>query len=111
MKKLGTVLFGLLILLLVSSCADDKKFVNIDKDGVKTTLVAEPYGWANEDSKKIEGVEYELCVGNIILDVIFCETIVVPIILTGWQLYEPVGYETQNTAYIEDGIIKYKDNE
>lgn len=58
-------------------------------DGTK--FVAEPYGWANYQTKKIEGVTYEACIGNIAV-----ETIVIPIWLTGWELYEPVSFVEPN---------------
>lgn len=73
MKKL----FGLLLIAIIalSSCADSKTFERADG----TKFVAEPYGWANYQTKKIEGVTYEACIGNIVWDVIAGETIVIPI--------------------------------
>lgn len=68
MKKL----FGLLLIAIIalSSCADSKTFERADG----TKFVAEPYGWANYQTKKIEGVTYEACIGNIVWDVmIMCE--------------------------------------
>lgn len=90
MKKL----FGLLLIAIIalSSCADSKTFERADG----TKFVAEPYGWANYQTKKIEGVTYEACIGNIVLDVIAVETIVIPILLTGWELYEPVSFVEPN---------------
>lgn len=72
MKKL----FGLLLIAIIalSSCADSKTFERADG----TKFVAEPYGWANYQTKKIEGVTYEACIGNIVWDVIAVETIVIP---------------------------------
>jgi hypothetical protein len=39
------------------------------------------------------GVRYEVCWGNVFWSVILCETIVVPVILVGWYLWEPVGLD------------------
>lgn len=86
MKKLLILLTT--VLALCVACADSKTFERTDG----TKFVAEPYGWANYQSKKIEGVTYEVCFGNIVWDVIAVETIVIPIGLTGWELYEPVSY-------------------
>lgn len=63
MKKL----FGLLLIAIIalSSCADSKTFERADG----TKFVAEPYGWANYQSKKIEGVTYEACFENIVWDI------------------------------------------
>lgn len=90
MKKL----FGLLLIAIIalSSCADSKTFERADG----TKFVAEPYGWANYQTKKIEGVTYEACIGNIVLDVIAIETVVIPVLLTGWELYEPVSFVEPN---------------
>lgn len=90
MKKL----FGLLLIAIIalSSCADSKTFERADG----TKFVAEPYSWANYQTKKIEGVTYEACIGNIVWDVIAVETIVIPIWLTGRELYEPVSFVEPN---------------
>lgn len=84
-------LFLLLIIVaalitVMTSCADSKTFK--DKNGKEFT--AQPYGWANADARKIDTVVYEASVGNVVCSVIFAESIVVPIWLTGWQIMEPV---------------------
>ena len=84
MKK---VLCLLACVCLLCGCAENKVFTK--KDG--STFVAKPYGWMNQD-KEIDGVEYELCTTNIVLSVVFSETIAAPILLTGLELYEPVAY-------------------
>jgi hypothetical protein len=90
MKKLFAI-FGALMILM-ASCADSMTFNTQDADtGVTQTITAEPYGWMNQH-KKIEGVEYQICVGNVVWDILLCETIVVPVVLTGVALYEPVKY-------------------
>lgn len=91
MKKF-IVLF--MMILAMMSCADSKTFERADG----TKFVAEPYGWANYQSNKIDGVVYEACIGNIVLDVIAVETIVIPVLLTGWELYEPVSYIEPNST-------------
>lgn len=82
----------LLSIILLSSCADSKTFKRADG----TKFVAEPYGWANYQSNKIDGVIYEACAGNIIWDILTIETIIIPVWLTGWELYEPVDYVEPN---------------
>lgn len=86
MKK---YIFTLMAVFILSSCAENKTFTK--NDG--TTFTAEPYGWANYQSKKIEGVVYECCFGNVIWGIIGAETIVIPVWLSGWELYQPVNYE------------------
>nr|DAX00656.1 MAG TPA: Protein involved in gliding motility 9 Secretion System Type.5A [Bacteriophage sp.] len=91
MKKF-IVLF--MMILAMMSCADSKTFERADG----TKFVAEPYGWANYQSNKIDGVVYEVCAGNIFWDVITVETIFIPVWLTGWELYEPVSYVEPSTT-------------
>ncbi len=78
-------LIGVMSLFLLTSCADDK-LINIDGQNVKV----EPYGWMDESTVKNDSVVYQVNTGNVILSIIFSETIVVPVLLTGKSLYEPV---------------------
>jgi hypothetical protein len=87
MKKI--VLFLMAITLLITSCADSKKFKRADG----TEFVAHAYGWADRDTYHINGVEYEVCGGNIVWSILTCETIVGPMIFTAFGLYEPVAYK------------------
>ncbi|CAH56653.1 hypothetical protein PHG11b_26 [Flavobacterium phage 11b] len=77
-------LAAVLSLLLLTSCADSK-VIEINGENVKV----ETYGWINNDVKN-DSVVYQLSAGNIVWSVILSETIVVPILLTGNSLYEPV---------------------
>ena len=76
----------LLIGCLLMSCADKKEFKITEKE----YLIAKPYGWANYESKKDPNVIYEVCIGNVVWSVIGIETIIIPVWLSGWELYEPV---------------------
>lgn len=84
MKK---VLCLLACACLLFGCAENKTFTT--KDGKQ--IVAKPYGWMNQD-QKVDGVEYQMCTANIVLSVVFCETVAAPVLLTGLELYEPVMY-------------------
>ena len=80
---------GLICLLALSACAKSK---TIDLGGSPRTV--DPYGlWAEFGAKdRIDPkVEYRLSVPNLVLSVIFSETLVVPIVLLGWYLWEPAG--------------------
>lgn len=78
------ILAILLIAIIFTSCADSKKF-KINNEEV----VVKPYGWFDLNAKN-DSVNYKLSTGNIVLGVLFSGTIVVPVILTGDQLWEPV---------------------
>lgn len=84
MKKLFLLLFAAATMI---SCADSKEFKK--NDG--TAFTAKPYGWMNT-SEKIEGVEYDICIGNVVWSALLFESIVPPLLFTGLALYEPVKY-------------------
>jgi len=50
--------------------------------------VIEPVGMFED---KRPDVEYEVSVGNVIVGAIFIETAIIPIVIAGWYLWEPVG--------------------
>jgi len=77
--------YVLLVAVLFVGCADSKK-ININGKDV----IVEPYGWMNETEMKNDSVIYKVNTGNVVWSVIGLETVIVPIILTGNSLYEPV---------------------
>ena len=77
-------------LLILTSCADSKVLIiNNQKTLVK------PYGWANKNSRYNDKVVYEPVVGNVVWSILGIETIIVPVWLTGWQLFEPVSVKVE----------------
>jgi len=44
-----------------------------------------------EPEAEAPNVRYDVSWGNVVWSVIFCETLVVPIVLVGWYLWEPAG--------------------
>lgn len=81
------IILALMTCIMFASCADNKTF----KKPNGTEFTAQPYGWMDKE-KEIDGVEYELCTGNVLLSIVFGETIVAPVLLTGLELWEPVDY-------------------
>ena len=89
MKKV--LVLCMLVAVLVASCAEKKTFKKADG----TEFVAEPYGWMNSN-EAIEGVKYELCKENVVVSVLSAETLAVPVLLTGLELWQPVSYVEPN---------------
>ena len=97
MKKLIILIMSALV---ICSCAEPKKFRK--QDG--SVFRAEPYGWANSQANKIEGVKYEINATNFVLSIIFAETIIAPVLITGYDLFEPVSYIESDTTEVNNGI-------
>ena len=97
MKKLIILIMSA---LMICSCAESKKFRK--KDG--SVFTAEPYGWANYQTKKIDGVKYEINAPNLGLSLMFVETIIAPVLITGYDLFEPVPYIESDTTESNNGI-------
>ena len=97
MKKLIILIMSA---LMICSCAESKKFRK--QDG--SVFTAEPYGWANYQTNKIEGVKYEINAPNMVLSLIFVETMIAPVLITGYNLFEPVFYTESDTTEINNGI-------
>ncbi len=70
----------------LASCARTKE---ITLNG--NTKTYQPYGWADYEECKKDSILYQPCIPNVVLSVMCVETGFVPIWLTGWQLYEPIG--------------------
>lgn len=49
------------------------------------------YGLINEDERRDSGIEYELCLGNLVWTVILFETVIAPVYFLGFSIMEPVG--------------------
>ena len=86
MKKVFIIMMALVILAVpITSCGTNEPVKT--KDG--STKVVEDYGIFNSE-KKDPTVTYQISTVIIICSAIFIETIVIPIWLIGWHLYEPV---------------------
>lgn len=78
MKKLALII--LLVVSLVSGCADSEVICGKE---------VEPYGLFSME-KKDDGVHYRTSWGDVFWGIVLVETIVVPIWLFGFELYQPV---------------------
>ena len=48
------------------------------------------YGILNSDDSKSKNVCYKLSIGNLILSILFVETIIIPVYLVGFDIMNPV---------------------
>lgn len=91
MKKILSVIAIAIVGIVLTGCADSKTFKKSDG----TEFTAKPYGWMDK-GEAIEGVNYKLCKGNLVLSVLLGETVAAPVLLTGLELWEPVSYNEPN---------------
>lgn len=77
MKKI--ILFSCIVASLLVSCVDSKKIGN------KTY---ELYGLVNPELKN-DSIVYKVPISNVLCAVIFSETIIVPVYIVCYDLYEP----------------------
>jgi len=76
---------GIVYICTSGGFASSKDFVINGK-----TVTVQPYGLGNEQVMKNDSINYEVSMGNVVLSVIFSESVVVPVCLVGWHLYQPV---------------------
>lgn len=103
MKKFLFML--VLVMFALTSCDNDQSYTLPNSTGGQSTVTATSYGIFNT-SDKIEGVKYEVCVGNVVLSVIFSESVIIPVWLVGWHLWEPVGLDNGKSVKIVNGKVQ-----
>ena len=81
MKK---VLLLLITMLSIVSCADSKEFTIDNKE-----VTVKPYGWF-DTTQVNDSINYRINTGNVVLSMVFSETVIVPVLITGTELWEPV---------------------
>ena len=104
MRKLGCfftlfVIVASIVFMSTGGCANEREMmlpvrekINGEEQTVMKEVLVEPFGFFDQN-KKIDGIEYEVSTGNIVWSIIFSETVVVPVVLLGWYLWEPVDIE------------------
>ena len=76
------VLLAAIACISLAACAQPKTI-----DGVQYR----PYGLFNEQERKNPKIDYDVSIGSVVAAVIFCETVIVPIYVVGWDTMEPTG--------------------
>ncbi len=79
--------------MVLTSCASYRYLENPRTNKVERV---EPYGLFNMDTGKNPEVAYEVSAGTVICSIIFFESIVIPVIGIGYQLFEPVYFTNTN---------------
>lgn len=86
------LLVVILVALALSGCAQPAKICG---------TVYDTYGLLNADDKKNPDIEYRVSVGSVIVSVLLIETIIAPIYIAGFDLFEPVGRKGKTKGSLE----------
>ena len=90
----------LVIILATHGCASSKNIeVKNPNNGALEKVEFQPYGLFNKDDMENPMIKYKIVVGNVVWSILLCETIIAPIVLCGYYLYEPVGVAPTNSSY------------
>jgi len=81
MKRTLLLAAALASTLLLTACGNDKVINGKDY---------QTYGVFNEDDVKDPAIRYEVSPGSVIWAIILCETVVFPVYIIGWDLWQPV---------------------
>lgn len=92
MKNFIAVVVTLMFSLL--ACGDSKTLC-FDKHNSASCQEFETYGFIDKDVNRDERIAYELVVGNIVWSIILSGSLAAPILLLGFDAYEPVGIRSE----------------
>ena len=93
MKRLFAMLLCLMLGFLLG-CGSPQEVCTVEPTRECHTYME--YGLLNPEERN-PAVRYAVVEGNVVWSVIFSETVVVPILLIGFHLYEPVTSRTPGT--------------
>lgn len=85
MKRIISIVIILAMCASLSACGERKVIKGVEYD---------TYGLLNQEEKRNPDIFYEPIWGNIILGIIFFETIIAPIYVFGFDMFQPVGKRT-----------------
>lgn len=99
LKKIVSVLLILMMCFSLVACGQDKTLCR-QVEGERVCKTFRQWGIADSSILKSSDVEYGVIVGNVIWGIVLIETIVAPVIIFGWYLYEPVDWKSD--VYFKD---------
>lgn len=105
MKSITCYFLVILILSMsfLTGCAHDQRInYNDPKTGQTKNMSFKTYGLFSEENRN-PNIKYDVSIGNVVWSIILIETIIVPVILLGWYLYEPQYQITSDTPI---GMVK-----
>lgn len=81
-KKIIAVKLALAVALSLAACGNTKQI-----DGVTYDV----YGFFNAAEKRNPAIDYEVSAGSVFWAIVFSESIIIPLYIVGYDLFQPVG--------------------
>lgn len=81
MKKVFKTLVFILLVGLLTSCAEEKTINNV---------TYQPYGLFNQEAVKCDSIVYQVSPWAVVGGIVFSETVIVPVYIVGWEIMDPV---------------------
>ncbi len=81
-KRISIFIVIILVIVTISGCSQNAIFNGVE---YKT------HGLINKSEIRNPNIRYKIVWGNVFLGIIFAETIIIPIYIFGYDLYEPIG--------------------
>jgi len=78
----------IILSISITGCAN-RKTIHSTESGASITRTYVPYGLLDPEDHN-PNIQYSVSLGNDVWGVLLFETIIAPIIIFGWYLYEPV---------------------
>lgn len=79
-----------MITLMLSACGRPQTLTTSDNK----TKTYPTYGLLNEKTEKSDKVCYEISAGNLVMSILWVETVIAPVYFIGYSIYNPVSAKT-----------------
>lgn len=81
-KRVSIFIIVVLMVITTSACSKNAIFNDVEY---------ETYGFINKYEVRNTHIRYKIVWGNVLLGIVFFETIIAPVYFFGYDLYEPIG--------------------
>jgi len=92
--KILKIILSIILIISITGCAN-RKTIKSSENGVSVTRTYIPYGLFDPEDQN-PNIQYRVSIGNVVWSILLFETVIAPVVLFGWYLYEPVGPKVPN---------------
>jgi len=92
--KILKIVLSIILIISITGCAE-RKTIKSTENGTTLTRTYVPYGLLDPEDQNPD-IQYRVSIGNVVWSILLFETVIVPAIILGWYLYEPVSPKIPN---------------